>query len=233
MHASMKKCTQECSHTKMHTRAMRAAWATYACACSRRADGRAVLRSSIREYVASEAMAALGVPTTRALCVCGTGEKVLRDMFYTGNAKFEPGAVVCRCGGVPRDVQARPGLHCTPCFWCCMDDGMERLLCSSWWTQRVLQFVCLMCPRAAPASRQHFSCEEESFMRCCVRESLNDLQGALFGFHFHRAPSTVHLHFAQSLLPYLPCCPTGRPPPSCDLAPSSCLLNEQAARRSL
>ena len=63
---------------------------------SRRADGKAVLRSSIREYVASEAMAALGVPTTRALSLCGTGEMVLRDMFYTGNMKYEPGAVVCR-----------------------------------------------------------------------------------------------------------------------------------------
>lgn len=41
-------------------------------------------------------MAALGVPTTRALSIVGTGEKVLRDMFYTGNARFEPGAVVCR-----------------------------------------------------------------------------------------------------------------------------------------
>ncbi|GJP41952.1 hypothetical protein CLOM_g1565 [Closterium sp. NIES-68] len=63
---------------------------------SRSADGRAVLRSSIREYLCSEAMAALGVPTTRALCVVTTGEKVLRDMFYNGNAKFEPGAAVCR-----------------------------------------------------------------------------------------------------------------------------------------
>jgi len=63
---------------------------------SRRADGRAVLRSSIREYVASEAMAALGVPTTRALCCVATGDQVLRDMFYNGDAKWEPGAVVCR-----------------------------------------------------------------------------------------------------------------------------------------
>ncbi|CAI5461035.1 unnamed protein product [Closterium sp. Yama58-4] len=63
---------------------------------SRHADGRAVLRSSIREYLCSEAMAALGVPTTRALSVVTTGEKVLRDMFYNGNAKFEPGAAVCR-----------------------------------------------------------------------------------------------------------------------------------------
>ena len=63
---------------------------------SRNADGRAVLRSSLREYVASEAMAALGVPTTRALCLVRTGAEVMRDMFYNGNAQLEPGAVACR-----------------------------------------------------------------------------------------------------------------------------------------
>jgi hypothetical protein len=63
---------------------------------SRRADGRAVLRSSLRELVASEALAALGVPTTRALCLVATGQPVLRDMFYDGNARFEPGAVTTR-----------------------------------------------------------------------------------------------------------------------------------------
>ena len=63
---------------------------------SRHADGRAVLRSSLREFVCSEAMHALGVPTTRALSLVGTGEAVLRDMFYDGNARTEPGAVVCR-----------------------------------------------------------------------------------------------------------------------------------------
>ena len=63
---------------------------------SRRADGRAVLRSSIREFLCSEAMHHLGVPTTRALSVVTTGEQVLRDMFYDGNAALEPGAVVCR-----------------------------------------------------------------------------------------------------------------------------------------
>lgn len=65
-------------------------------AYSRRADGRAVLRSSVREYLISEAMFYLGVPTTRALCLVSTGEKVLRDMFYDGNPAFEPGAVVMR-----------------------------------------------------------------------------------------------------------------------------------------
>ena len=49
---------------------------------SRMADGRAVMRSSLREFVASEAMHALGVPTTRALCLVATGDQVLRDMFY-------------------------------------------------------------------------------------------------------------------------------------------------------
>ena len=63
---------------------------------SRTADGRAVLRSSVREYLCSEAMAALGVPTTRALSLVGTGEQIERDMFYDGRAKLEPGAVVCR-----------------------------------------------------------------------------------------------------------------------------------------
>ena len=63
---------------------------------SRTADGRAVLRSSVREYMCSEAMHYLGVPTTRALSLVGTGESVVRDMFYDGNAEAEPGAVVCR-----------------------------------------------------------------------------------------------------------------------------------------
>src|SRR5690606_3381217 len=62
----------------------------------RRADGRAVLRSSVREFLCSEAMHHLGVPTTRALSLVATGEQVLRDMFYDGNARYEPGAVVCR-----------------------------------------------------------------------------------------------------------------------------------------
>jgi uncharacterized protein YdiU (UPF0061 family) len=51
---------------------------------SRTADGRAVLRSSIREFLCSEAMHHLGVPTTRALSLVGTGEQVERDMFYDG-----------------------------------------------------------------------------------------------------------------------------------------------------
>lgn len=63
---------------------------------SRTADGRAVLRSSVREFLCSEAMHHLGVPTTRALCLVGTGEQVMRDMFYDGHPRFEPGAVVCR-----------------------------------------------------------------------------------------------------------------------------------------
>lgn len=63
---------------------------------SRHADGRAVLRSSVREFLCSEAMHHLGVPTTRALSLTLTGETVLRDMFYNGQQKYEPGAIVCR-----------------------------------------------------------------------------------------------------------------------------------------
>ncbi|MGF1762114.1 protein adenylyltransferase SelO [Aliivibrio kagoshimensis] len=63
---------------------------------SRQADGLAVLRSSVREFLCSEAMYHLGVPTTRALSLCLSGEEVVRDMFYDGNRKPEPGAIVCR-----------------------------------------------------------------------------------------------------------------------------------------
>ena len=50
---------------------------------SRMGDGRAVLRSSIREFLASEAMAGLGVPTTRALSVVGADQPVIRETVET------------------------------------------------------------------------------------------------------------------------------------------------------
>jgi uncharacterized protein YdiU (UPF0061 family) len=46
---------------------------------SRSGDGRAVLRSSIREFLCSEAMSALGIPTTRALCVTGSDQRIMRE----------------------------------------------------------------------------------------------------------------------------------------------------------
>ena len=63
---------------------------------SRGSDGRAVMRSSVREFVCSEAMFHLGIPTTRALSLVATGDKIERDMFYDGNPAYEPGAIVCR-----------------------------------------------------------------------------------------------------------------------------------------
>lgn len=63
---------------------------------SRRGDGLAVLRSSIREYLCSEAMFNLGIPTTRALSLALTGDQVIRDKMYDGNAELEQCAVVCR-----------------------------------------------------------------------------------------------------------------------------------------
>lgn len=51
---------------------------------SRFGDGRAVLRSSIREYLASEALHALGIPTTRALVLVGSQEPVYREQVETG-----------------------------------------------------------------------------------------------------------------------------------------------------
>jgi len=63
---------------------------------SRRADGRAVLRSSIREFLCSEAMHHLGIPTTRALSLVASESTVIRDMFYDGRPQEERCAVVCR-----------------------------------------------------------------------------------------------------------------------------------------
>ena len=63
---------------------------------SRGADGRAVLRSSVREFLMSEAMHHLGIATTRALSLVLTGDSITRDMLYDGNPRPEPGAVVCR-----------------------------------------------------------------------------------------------------------------------------------------
>lgn len=63
---------------------------------SRHADGLAVLRSSIREHLMSEAMHHLGVPTTRSLSLMLSGNQVMRDVLYNGNSAYEKGAVICR-----------------------------------------------------------------------------------------------------------------------------------------
>ncbi|XP_072535402.1 protein adenylyltransferase SelO-like isoform X2 [Salminus brasiliensis] len=63
---------------------------------SRSGDGRAVLRSSVREFLCSEAMHFLNVPTSRALSLVVSEEPVWRDQFYNGGVRKERGAVVLR-----------------------------------------------------------------------------------------------------------------------------------------
>uniref|UniRef100_A0A673V3F9 Selenoprotein O n=2 Tax=Suricata suricatta TaxID=37032 RepID=A0A673V3F9_SURSU len=63
---------------------------------SRQADGRKVLRSSIREFLCSEAMFHLGIPTTRAGACVTSQCTVVRDVFYDGNPKYEKCTVVLR-----------------------------------------------------------------------------------------------------------------------------------------
>ncbi|KAI4893936.1 hypothetical protein NFI96_033171 [Prochilodus magdalenae] len=63
---------------------------------SRSGDGRAVLRSSVREFLCSEAMHFLKVPTSRALSLVVSEEPVWRDPFYNGSVMRERGAVVLR-----------------------------------------------------------------------------------------------------------------------------------------
>ncbi|ETO19523.1 hypothetical protein RFI_17707 [Reticulomyxa filosa] len=64
---------------------------------SRHADGRAVLRSSIREYLISEHMHALRIPTTRSLSlIVSEASQALRDINYSGNLQYEKCAILCR-----------------------------------------------------------------------------------------------------------------------------------------
>lgn len=63
---------------------------------SRNADGRKVLRSSLREFLASEHMHALGIPTTRALSLVTSDTLIIRDQFYTGEEKQEKASVIVR-----------------------------------------------------------------------------------------------------------------------------------------
>nr|XP_027205928.1 selenoprotein O-like [Dermatophagoides pteronyssinus] len=63
---------------------------------SRDADGRKVLRSSLREFLCSEAMHNLGIPTTRAATCIVSDTKIVRDQFYDGHQKLEPCAVISR-----------------------------------------------------------------------------------------------------------------------------------------
>lgn len=78
---------------------------------SRTADGRAVLRSSLREFVCSEAMHALNIPTTRALSLVSSGEVVARDQFYNGNTKVWGMRRMGRWYGVVLTRGGRMGVH--------------------------------------------------------------------------------------------------------------------------
>nr|XP_060638419.1 protein adenylyltransferase SelO-like isoform X1 [Anolis sagrei ordinatus] len=63
---------------------------------SRNGDGRAVLHSSVREFLGSEAMHYLGIPTSRAASLVVSDDDVWRDRLYNGNVKKERGAIVLR-----------------------------------------------------------------------------------------------------------------------------------------
>ena len=63
---------------------------------SRSADGRKVLRSSLREFLCSEANHALGIPTTRAGTLITSETRVMRDVNYDGNVSHEKASVVLR-----------------------------------------------------------------------------------------------------------------------------------------
>lgn len=63
---------------------------------SRTADGRKVLRSSLREFLCSELMHSLGIPTTRAGTVVTSDTRVQRDIFYSGDVIQERATIITR-----------------------------------------------------------------------------------------------------------------------------------------
>mgnify|MGYP001002862892 CR=1 FL=1 len=63
---------------------------------SRHADGNSVVSSDLRYFLASELMAGLGIPTTRAGSLVIADEPVKRDPFYDGRIKIEKAAIVLR-----------------------------------------------------------------------------------------------------------------------------------------
>ena len=95
---------------------------------SRTADGLAVLRSSVREYLCAEAMFHLGVPTTRSLSLSLSGDNVLRDVLYDGNPAYEKGAIVSRISpsflrfGNYEIFAARKDNSLATCWFCAWSD---------------------------------------------------------------------------------------------------------------
>ena len=86
---------------------------------SRSADGRKVLRSSIREFLCSEAMHFLGIPTTRAGSVITSDSYVIRDQFYDGHIKEEVVATIVLGEGFPPFMFHRVAISSCPS---CNDD---------------------------------------------------------------------------------------------------------------
>ena len=78
---------------------------------SRMGDGRAVLRSSIREFLCSEAMAALGIPTTRALCITGSALPVRREELETASVVTRTAPSFIRFGHFEHFAQADHPAH--------------------------------------------------------------------------------------------------------------------------
>ena len=78
---------------------------------SRMGDGRAVLRSSIREFLCSEAMNALGIPTTRALCITGSALPVRREELETASVVTRAAPSFIRFGHFEHFAQADHPAH--------------------------------------------------------------------------------------------------------------------------
>lgn len=152
---------------------------------SRRADGRAVLRSSLREFLCSEAMHALGVPTTRALSLVASGDAVVRDILYAGDPKPEPGAIVCRVA---------PGFLRFGHFELPASRGEQALLRQLW---------NFMCARDFPEFEGAADRDAQVFRAICERTGLLMAQWMRVGF-VHGVMNTDNLSVLGLTIDYGP-----------------------------
>ena len=156
---------------------------------SRTADGLAVLRSSLREYVCSEAMFHLGVPTTRALSLVSTGEQVMRDMLYDGHPALEPGAVVCRVSS------------------CFVRFGHLQMLTARQETDLLANFVDFIVKREFPAIAQSYSDPRERYLawfdEVCQRTAALVVHWMRVGF-VHGVMNTDNLSILGETIDYGP-----------------------------
>ncbi len=155
---------------------------------SRRGDGRAALGPMLREYIISEAMHALGIPTTRSLAVVTTGEPVYRDTV-------QPGAILTRVAA----SHIRVGTFAYAASWGTPDD-LKAL--ADYAIQRHYPEILESEPSAKPCTEQN---PYIRFLQAVIaRQAALIAQWQLVGF-IHGVMNTDNMTISGETIDYGPC----------------------------